>query len=70
MLLCNISPLSAQIGIKGGMNASDIVFLNEGQSSYLGYEIDFLEHNLPAAGFQIGIFSDFPQKNKGLAKGK
>ena len=60
MLLFNISPLSAQIGIKGGLNASDIVFLDEGQSPYLGYEIDFLEHNLPAAGFQIGIFSVLP----------
>jgi hypothetical protein len=58
-LLCNVFPLPAQIGIKGGLNASDIVFLDEGQAPYLGYEVDFLEHNLPAAGFQIGIFSEF-----------
>jgi hypothetical protein len=60
MLICDIFPLSAQIGIKGGLNISDIAFLDEGQSPYLGYEVDFLEHNLPAAGFQIGIFSEFP----------
>jgi len=60
MLLFNVSQLSAQIGIKGGLNASDIAFLDEGQAPYLGYEVDFLEHNLPAAGFQIGIFSEFP----------
>ena len=59
MILCNISPLSAQSGINGGLNASDIVFLDEGQSPYLGYEIDFLEHNLPAGAFQTGIFSTF-----------
>ena len=60
VLLFNISPLSAQIGIRGGLSASDIAFLDEGQSPYLGYEVDFLEHNLPAAAFQAGIFSAFP----------
>jgi hypothetical protein len=60
MLVVNISQLSAQIGIKGGLNVSDIAFLDEGQSPYLGYEVDFLEHNLPAAGFQIGVFGEFP----------
>jgi hypothetical protein len=59
MLLCNILQSSAQIGIKGGLNLSDIVFLDEGQSPYLGYEVDFLEHNFPGTGFQIGIFSEF-----------
>jgi hypothetical protein len=59
MLLCSIYPLSAQIGIKGGLNISDIVFLVGGQTPYLGYEVDFLEHNLPGAGFQVGIFREF-----------
>jgi len=51
-----VSSVSAQIGIKGGVGISDIVFSEEGQTPYLGYEINSLNHRLPMLSFQVGAF--------------
>ena len=47
---------SAQIGIKGGIGISDIAFLKDGQTPYLGYEINALEHRIPMFTFEVGTF--------------
>ena len=54
-----IAPLQSQIGIKSGPVISDIVFLAEGQTPYLGYEIYSLTHRLPYLTYQFGIFKTF-----------
>ena len=54
-----ITPLKSQIGIKSGPVISDIVFLVEGQTPYLGYEINSLTHRLPYLTYQFGIFKTF-----------
>lgn len=51
-----MSSAVAQIGIKGGMVISDIAFLKDGQTPYLGYGINSLEHRLPMITFQVGTF--------------
>ena len=58
LLLTKIS--IAQIGIKGGVGASDIVFADEGQTPYLGYEVDYLTHNYPLFSYQFGVFGTIP----------
>ena len=55
---------TAQIGVKGGIGVSDIVFAVEGQSPYLGYEVDYLEHRKPLVSFQVGGFANFWQKKR------
>ena len=51
-----ISSASAQFGIKTGPGISDIAFLKEGQTPYVGYEINSLEHRKPMAVFQAGAY--------------
>ncbi len=46
----------SQIGIKGGLGVSDIVFAVEGQTPYLGYEINYLTHRNPLVTYQFGVF--------------
>jgi len=50
-----INEATAQFGIKGGPGISDIAFKLSGQTPYLGYEIDFMEHNNPLITFQFGL---------------
>lgn len=49
-------PVSAQMGIKGGIGISDVAFLKDGQTPYLGYEINSLEHRIPMITFEVGTF--------------
>jgi hypothetical protein len=53
LLACSIR---AQIGLKAGVGFSDIVFSDEGQVPYLGYETDYLTHRYPLLTYQIGLF--------------
>ena len=53
----------AQIDVKVGLGVSDIVFKDEGQTPYLGYEINSIEHRLPLLTFQIGVFTSFEVSN-------
>ncbi len=49
-------PGISQIGLKAGLTATDIVFAVEGQSPYLGYEVDYLTHRNPLFSYQLGFF--------------
>jgi len=49
----------AQIGLKVGIGVSDITFLNQGQTPYLTYEVNSLEHNLPVVTFQGGVSTNY-----------
>jgi hypothetical protein len=51
-----MSSAFAQIGIKGGIGISDIAFLKDGQTPYLGYEINSLEHRIPMITSEFGTF--------------
>jgi hypothetical protein len=55
-LLVLKTPAISQIGIKAGPTATDIVFAVEGQSPYLGYEVDYLTHRNPLFSYQLGLF--------------
>lgn len=55
LLFLNIAVFS-QIGMKGGVGVSDIVFAIEGQTPYLGYEINYLTHRNPLITYQFGVF--------------
>ena len=60
LFLLLLLPISnAQIGIKAGLSIVDIAFLKNGQTPYLGYEINSLEHRKPMLSFQVGAFSTF-----------
>ena len=63
-LIVALFTATAQVGIKGGIGVSDIVFADEGQSPYLGYEVDYLEHRNPLVSFQVGGFANFWQKKR------
>ena len=52
-------PLQSQVGIKGGLALSDIIFEAEGQIPYLGYGTNSLSHKLPYLTYQFGIFKNF-----------
>ena len=54
-----MSSASAQIGIKGGIGVSDIAFKQNGQTPYLGYEINYLEHKKPALAYEAGVSGFF-----------
>ena len=54
-----LSSASAQIGIKGGIGVSDIGFKKWGQTPYLSYEVDQLEHAKPLLTYQFGGFYIF-----------
>jgi len=54
-----LTSTSAQIGFKGGIGASDIIFKKEGQTPYLGYEVDDFIHNYPKLSYQFGAFAAF-----------
>lgn len=56
----------AQIGMKGGLGISDIAFSVEGQSPYLGYEVNSLVHKVPAVSYQIGIYGLINISNRWL----
>jgi hypothetical protein len=53
------SPLQSQVGIKGGLALSDIIFEVEGQIPYLGYGTNSLSHKLPYLTYQFGIFNNY-----------
>lgn len=55
---------NGQIGVKAGSGVSDIVFSNEGQSPYLGYEVNYLTHRKPFIPFQAGAFTSFWPNNR------
>jgi len=55
-----INKVTAQFGIKGGPGISDIAFKLSGQTTYLGYEIDHIEHNIPLTTFQFGFSQNIP----------
>jgi len=59
IILLLVIPLRSQVGIKGGLAISDIVFAAEGQTPYLGYEINYLTHRLPYLTYQVGIFKTY-----------
>jgi hypothetical protein len=46
---------NAQFGIKAGIGVSDIVFSDEGQAPYMGYETDYLTHRYPLITYQVGL---------------
>ena len=54
--LLNTTLCMSQFGIKAGAGISDIVFSDEGQVPYLGYETDYLTHRYPVITCQIGFF--------------
>ena len=58
-ILFLVPSVEAQIGIKAGLGVSDITFKERGQTPYLGYEINSIEHRIPLVTFQIGMFSSF-----------
>jgi len=64
IVFLTISPLTAQIGIKGGPAFSDIVFAGKGQTPYLSYEINSLTHRLPYLTYQFGVFKSFSLNNR------
>ena len=64
VLLLLIYPVQSQTGFKGGIAISDIVFLVEGQTPYLGYEINGLTHRLPYLTYQFGLFKQFKLNNR------
>jgi hypothetical protein len=66
LIICFIcaSGLNSQLGIKAGISASDITFLDEGQKPYLGYEIYPLIHKAPLITFQVGAFRPIPLNDR------
>jgi len=52
-------PLRSQVGIKGGLALSDIIFEVESQIPYLGYGTNSLDHKLPFLTYQFGIFKTY-----------
>ena len=54
MLFCT-SSVHAQLSFKGGAGISDVVFSDEGQNPYLGYETDYLTHRYPLLTYQFGV---------------
>lgn len=54
-----LSPSSAQVGFKAGVGISDIVFMKDGQTPYLGYEVDYFTHRLPKLSYHFGAFTAF-----------
>jgi len=54
----------SQIGLKGGVGVSDIVFADEGQTPYLDYEVNSLVHKLPSLSYQIGAFGTIRISNR------
>jgi hypothetical protein len=51
-----LSSVSAQMGFRGGVGISDIAFSVEGQTPYLSYEANTLEHRNPMLSYQVGVF--------------
>jgi len=51
--------LAQEVGVKLGLSVSDIVFADKGQTPYLGYEINSLEHRKPMLTYQVGIYASF-----------
>lgn len=49
-----------QIGIIGGAGVCDIVFADEGQIPYLGYDVNYITHRKPLANYQMGVFGTIP----------
>lgn len=62
-LLLGLASATAQIGVKVGLGVSDIVFRDEGQTPYLDYEINSLEHKLPKISYQFGVVASFEVTN-------
>ena len=59
LLSVGLTKMHAQIGVRAGLGVSDITFKDEGQTPYLGYEINSIEHRLPLVTFQVGVFTSF-----------
>jgi hypothetical protein len=53
-LIFNNLTVNGQLGLKLSAGVSDIAFLEEGQEIFLGYETNYLIHNLPSFSFQSG----------------
>ena len=47
-----------QVGAKAGIGYSDIVYSVEGQTPFLGFEVDHLIHNYPLFTYQFGFFEN------------
>lgn len=58
-LLYCLPPATAQLGFKAGPGVSDIGFLKNGQTSFLGYEAGMMVHRIPMPTFQAGAFGTF-----------
>ena len=58
------SSTHAQIGIRGGIGISDIAFLNGGQTPYLSYEVDYLEHRKPTFSWLFGGYANIDLANR------
>jgi hypothetical protein len=54
MLLFSIKSYG-QFGIQAGVGISDIVFSDDGQGPYLGYEVNYLTHRYPSLSYQFGV---------------
>lgn len=63
-LIVTIDLASAQFGVSIGGGAADIIFLQAGQSPYLGYENNSLIHNFPLVSFQAGIIRQTDLSNR------
>ena len=64
VFLMLIAPLKSQVGVKGGITISDIIFAVDGQTPYLGYDINYLTHRLPFLTYQFGFFKTYELNNK------
>lgn len=62
-LLLFSTTANAQVGVKGGIGFSDIIFSVEGQAPYLGHEVDHLTHNFPLFTYQFGVFGNIKLNN-------
>ncbi|MGC9342454.1 MAG: outer membrane beta-barrel protein, partial [Bacteroidales bacterium] len=53
-LFINNLNVYGQVGLRLSAGLSDIAFLKEGQEIFLGYETNYLIHNVPSFSFQSG----------------
>jgi hypothetical protein len=63
IILLQACQAQAQIGFKAGIGLSDIVFSDEGQTPYLGYETDYLTHRYPLLSYQLGLYGTLKLNN-------
>lgn len=56
--------MAQEMGVKLGLSVSDIAFADKGQTPYLGYEINSLEHRKPMLTYQVGVYASFRISNQ------